>query len=323
MSPPPILEVKALRKIFTASRGFPNTKTVSVQAIDCVSFSVRDGESFGLVGESGCGKSTLGRCILQLIPPTSGEVSYKGQSVTRASRRDLSRLRQQMQIIFQDPYSSLNPRLSVAHMLSEPLRVHGVCGRREAMERVRDLLRDVGLPADAQGKYPHQFSGGQRQRLAIARALILEPELIVADEPVSALDVSIQAQIIEKLNELKAKRHLSFVFISHDLGIVRYFCDRIAVMYLGRLVELGPVPEIFDRPLHPYTRALGRASPIPDPEQKITFEKLDGEVPSPIDPPSGCHFHPRCPKATPLCRNEAPEWRELDAGRFVACHHPA
>jgi len=322
MSTAPILEVTDLKKVFTSKRGFPNPQTIHVQAIDGVSFHVFAGESFGLVGESGCGKSTVGRCLLQLIPPTSGEVAYKGESIGDVSRRRLNELRQEMQIVFQDPYSSLNPRLSVARMLSEPLRVHNVCGRAEAQERVRDTLNDVGLPADAYGKFPHEFSGGQRQRLAIARALILQPDLIVADEPVSALDVSIQAQIILKLKDLKASRGLSFVFISHDLGIVRYFCERIAVMYLGRLVELGPVPDIFDTPLHPYTQALRDSSPVPDPAKKITFRKLDGEVPSPIDPPSGCHFHPRCPKSTAACREDAPEWREITPGRFIACHHP-
>jgi len=322
MSASPILEVRDLRKVFTSKRGFPNPETVHVQAIDGVSFAVHSGESFGLVGESGCGKSTVGRCTLQLIPPTSGEVVYKGQSITQAAHRDLNRLRQDIQIIFQDPYSSLNPRLSVARMLSEPLRVHSVCGRAEARDRVRETLNDVGLPADAYWKFPHEFSGGQRQRLAIARALILDPDLIVADEPVSALDVSIQAQIILKLKDLKASRDLSFVFISHDLGIVRYFCERIAVMYLGRLVELGPVPDIFESPRHPYTQALRDASPVPDPAKKITFQKLEGEVPSPIDPPSGCHFHPRCPKCTAICRQEVPEWREVAPERYIACHHP-
>lgn len=322
MTTAPILEVDNLKKVFKSRRGFLNPKTVNVQAINGVSFSVCAGESFGLVGESGCGKSTVGRCLLQLIPPTSGQVHYKGESITKASPVRLNELRQEIQIIFQDPYSSLNPRLSVARMLSEPLRVHGICDRAEAHERVLDMLNDVGMPTDAHTKFPHEFSGGQRQRLAIARALILEPDLIVADEPVSALDVSIQAQIILKLKDLKASRNLSFVFISHDLGIVRYFCERIAVMYLGRLVEMGPVPEIFDKPLHHYTQALRQASPIPDPEKKIVFQKLDGEVPSPFDPPTGCYFHPRCSKSTAICRTEEPAWREIKQGRYVACHHP-
>ncbi len=321
MTTTPILEATDLKKVFTSRSGFFNPKTVHVRAIDGVSFSVQPGESFGLVGESGCGKSTVGRCLLQLIAPTSGEVHFQGESVTRASPQHLKKLRQKLQIVFQDPYSSLNPRLSIARMLIEPLLVHGICNRSEARERARQMISDVGLPSDALRKYPHEFSGGQRQRLAVARALILDPELIVADEPVSALDVSIQAQILLKLEDLKASRNLSFVFISHDLGIVRYFCERVAVMYLGRLVELGPIPEMFDRPLHPYTQALKQASPIPDPAQKISFRKLEGEVPSPIDPPGGCHFHPRCSKCTAICRTEEPEWREVETGRFVACHH--
>ena len=320
MTTAPLLEVRDLKKVFTSRVGFLNPKTVHVRAIDGVSFTVEPGESFGLVGESGCGKSTVGRCLLQLIAPTSGEVRFKGEAIGGASRAQLDRLRRQAQIIFQDPYSSLNPRLSVARMLTEPLLVHGICDRAEARERARRMISDVGLPDDAYRKYPHEFSGGQRQRLAIARALILDPELIVADEPVSALDVSIQAQILLKLEDLKAKRNLSFVFISHDLGIVRYFCERVAVMYLGRLVELGPIPEIFERPLHPYTQALKLASPVPDPAHKINFRKLEGEVPSPIDPPSGCHFHPRCPRCVARCRVESPQWRELAPGRFVACH---
>lgn len=322
MTPETILEVRDLKKIFTTKRGFPNPQIINIHAIDGVSFEVFAGESFGLVGESGCGKSTVGRCLMHLIPPSSGDVHYKGEAIGEASRQRLNALRQEMQIIFQDPYSSLNPRLSVARMLAEPLLVHNVCGRVEAQMRVRKILDEVGLPSDAYHKFPHEFSGGQRQRLAIARALILEPDLIVADEPVSALDVSIQAQIILKLKDLKVRKNLSFVFISHDLGIVRYFCERIAVMYLGRLVELGPVPEIFDSPLHPYTKALRDASPVPDPTKKIEFKKLEGEVPSPINPPSGCYFHPRCPKCTDICRKKNPEWRELRPRRFIACHHP-
>ncbi len=316
----PILEVQGLRKVFSITRGFMGGQRASLTAVDDVSFGVAAGEAFGLVGESGCGKSTVGRCLLRLIEPTAGRVRYRGQDLAALPAQALRPLRRKLQIVFQDPYSSLNPRRTVGQTLVEPLRVHGVAKGRAARDRVAAVLTEVGLAPEAADRFPHEFSGGQRQRIAIARALILEPELIVADEAVSALDVSIQAQILLLLKDLKARHGLSFVFISHDLGVVRYFCHRVAVMYLGRLVETGPVPAIFDTPLHPYTETLRNASPVPDPANKVTMRRLDGEVPSPTAPPPGCHFHPRCPKAMDVCRTTPPAWTTLSGGRGAACH---
>jgi peptide/nickel transport system ATP-binding protein len=319
-----ILEVAGLSKTFAARKGFMGGTVAMVRALSQVSFSVAAGEAFGLVGESGCGKSTAGRAILRLIEADSGTVLFKGESVFEADAGRLRRLRRQMQIVFQDPYSSLNPRRTIGQTLREPMRVHGMASAREIADTVREVLGEVGMPRDAAEKYPHEFSGGQRQRIGIARALVLRPELIVADEPVSALDVSIQAQILVLLHSLQQKRNLTFVFISHDLGVVRHFCRSVAVMYLGHIVERGPVPAIFDEPLHPYTRALRNASPVPDPAAKVTMAKLEGEVASALAPPSGCHFHPRCPHATDICRQVYPSWVEVSPGRGVACHlYPA
>ncbi|HTS92401.1 MAG TPA: oligopeptide/dipeptide ABC transporter ATP-binding protein [Stellaceae bacterium] len=315
-----LLDVQGLSKSFTVRRGFMGGALATVHALNGVSFSIGPGEAFGLVGESGCGKSTAGRAILRLIEADSGTVLFKGESVFAADTGALRRLRRQMQIVFQDPYSSLNPRRTINQTLSEPMRVHGMGSSTEIREAVHAVLGEVGMPSDAAGKYPHEFSGGQRQRIGIARALVLQPELVVADEPVSALDVSIQAQILVLLRNLQQKRNLSFVFISHDLGVVRHFCRSVAVMYLGRIVERGPIPGIFDEPLHPYTRALRNASPVPDPAAKVTMAKLEGEVASALAPPSGCHFHPRCPHATEICRQVYPPWTELSSGRGVACH---
>jgi peptide/nickel transport system ATP-binding protein len=315
-----LLEVRNLSKTFTARHGFMGGSTAHVHALSDVSFSVAPGEAFGLVGESGCGKSTAGRAILRLIAPDSGTVLFRGEDVSAANARRLRRLRRQMQIVFQDPYSSLNPRRTVGQTLGEPMAVHGLGTAREIREGVRAVLAEVGMPSDAADKYPHEFSGGQRQRIGIARALVLQPELIVADEPVSALDVSIQAQILVLLRGLQEKRNLGFVFISHDLGVVRHFCRTVSVMYLGRIVERGPVPAIFDEPLHPYTRALRNASPVPDPRAKVIMAKLEGEVASALSPPSGCHFHPRCPHATEICRRVYPSWVEVAPDRGVACH---
>ena len=315
-----ILSVRGLRKHFTAQRGFPRTTTVTIRAVDDVSFDVRAGESFGIVGESGCGKSTTGRAILRLIEPDEGTVHYRGIDVLAASSGALRGLRRRLQIVFQDPYSSLNPRMKVGQALAEPMRVHGIAsGAADLDARVRALLEEVGLPADAADRFPHEFSGGQRQRIGIARALALEPELIVADEPVSALDVSIQAQVLDLLRRLQAQRGLSFVFIAHDLGVVRYFCQRLAVMYLGRVVEMGSAADLFAEPLHPYTRLLRDASPVPDPSMRGRLPRIEGETPSPASPPSGCHFHPRCPHAMPVCRERYPE--PVTVGdRQVACH---
>ena len=315
-----LLRVEGLKKFFRVRRGFLNPKTVTVRALDEISFKVGRARTFGLVGESGCGKSTAGRSLLRLVEPDSGVVQFDGQDVIKADATALRTLRRRMQIIFQDPYSSLNPRKRIGAALAEPLLVHGLAGRRQAHERVVELLNEVGLPADAGSRFPHEFSGGQRQRIGIARALTLSPDLIVADEPVSALDVSIQAQILLLLRRLQEAHNLSFVFISHDLGVVRYFCQEMAVMYLGRIVETGPIPHIFDEPLHPHTKTLRDASPVPDPEARKSFGRIEGEVPSAVSPPRGCHFHPRCPFATEICRTTYPAWHQVDAKRGVACH---
>jgi peptide/nickel transport system ATP-binding protein len=315
-----LLEVEGLRKFFTVKRGFPNPRTITVRALDGVSFAVKPGEAFGLVGESGCGKSTAGRAVLRLIEPDAGAIRFHQQDVRLLDRHALRALRRKMQIVFQDPYASLNPKRLIGKTLEEPMQVHGLAKGNELADRVRALLDEVGLPADAAGRYPHEFSGGQRQRIGIARALSVEPELVIADEPVSALDVSIQAQVLLLLRGLQEKRGLSYVFVSHDLGVVRWFCQSVAVMYLGRIVESGPLPTMFDEPLHPYTKALRGASPVPDPRARVTMMRIEGEVPSAAAPPSGCHFHPRCPHATERCGVEYPAWKELGQGRGVACH---
>jgi peptide/nickel transport system ATP-binding protein len=315
-----LLAVERLKRFFTQKRGFPNPQTVTVRALDEVSFTVRRGEAFGLVGESGCGKSTAGRCVLRLIEPDSGRLTYAGEDMLAADAARMRVLRRKMQIVFQDPYASLNPRRMIGKALAEPMHVHGLGTPAEIDERVEALLAEVGLPPDARWRFPHEFSGGQRQRIGIARALTVGPELVVADEPVSALDVSIQSQILLLLRGLQEKHALSFIFISHDLGVVRWFCQSIAVMYLGRIVEIGPVPGIFDEPLHPYTRMLRESSPVPDPEVRTLPARIAGEVPSAVNPPTGCHFHTRCPHATEICRQVYPAWREIGAGRGVACH---
>jgi len=315
-----VLEVQGLRKHFTQRKGFPNPVTVTVRAVDDVSFTVGAGEAFGLVGESGCGKSTTARAALRLIEPDAGSVRYHGEDVLAARGPALKLLRRKLQIVFQDPYSSLNPRRTIGQTLTEPMRVHGLARGAASTDRARALLSEVGLPGSALERYPHEFSGGQRQRIGIARALSVEPELIVADEPVSALDVSIQAQVLMLLKDLQARRHLAFVFVSHDLGVIRWFCQRVAVMYLGRIVEEGPVEQVFHDPLHPYTRVLRDASPIPDPAARATLPRIEGEIPSASDPPKGCHFHPRCAYALPVCRTVYPGWTAAAGGRRVACH---
>jgi oligopeptide/dipeptide ABC transporter ATP-binding protein len=317
----PALQVNGLVKHFTIRKGFPRPVTTTVRAVDGISFAVDGGEAFGLVGESGCGKSTAARAMLRLIEPDAGTVWFAGTDVRAASGAALNTLRRRMQIIFQDPYSSLNPRRSIGRTLAEPLAVHGIARGRAARERAAGLLAEVGMPASALDRYPHEFSGGQRQRIGIARALALHPELIVADEPVSALDVSVQAQVLLLLKELQQRRGLAFVFVSHDLGVIRWFCSRVAVMYLGRIVEQGPVKQVFAAPRHPYTRMLRDASPIPDPAQRGVLPRVVGEIPSAAAPPPGCHFHPRCPRATDLCRVTYPDWTDPD-GHGFACHHP-
>lgn len=315
-----ILEVEDLKRYFHTRVGAFGGKPVTVRAVDGVSFRIGPGEAFGLVGESGCGKSTVGRAILHLIRPDSGSVRVMGQDLTALSAAKLRELRPRMQMIFQDPYSSLNPKQRIGSALAEPIKVHGIATGEAADKIVVDLLQEVGLPPDAAQKYPHEFSGGQRQRIAIARALALNPNLIVADEAVSALDVSIQAQVLQLLNQLMAKRNLSFLFISHDLGVIRTFCRNMAVMYLGRIVETGPVGATFDAPMHPYTQVLRATSPVPDPKARTKLVRLSGEIPSASNPPSGCHFHPRCPYATELCRTTAPKLTSPVEGRTVACH---
>jgi oligopeptide transport system ATP-binding protein len=318
-----LLEVRNLVKHFPVGGGLFGGPRGIVRAVDGVSFTIHRGETLGLVGESGCGKTTTGRCILQLERPTSGQVIFEGRDLTTLDDAALRPLRRRMQVIFQDPYSSLNPRMTVGQIIGEPLAVHGLvpdAARRRA--RVQELLARVGLLPQHARRYPHQLSGGQRQRVGIARALALEPALIVCDEPVSALDVSIQAQIINLLEDLQAEYRLTYLFIAHDLAVVRHISDRVAVMYLGKIVELADRKSLYDAPLHPYTRALLAAVPIPDPELEARRERvvLKGEVPSPLKPPPGCVFHPRCPIAVERCRVEAPVLREVTPGHWAACH---
>ena len=318
-----ILEVRGLKKYFPIYSGlFAQRVEGWVRAVDDVSFSIRRGETLGLVGESGCGKTTTGRCILQLDRPTAGEVLFEGQNLARMADAALRPLRRQMQIVFQDPYSSLNPRMTIGQILSEPIRVHRISpdGRRYE-DRVAELLSVVGLNPLMAGRYPHELSGGQRQRVGIARALALEPKFIVCDEPISALDVSIQAQILNLLEELQERFGLTYLFIAHDLSVVRHISDRIVVMYLGKVVEIADRQELYENPLHPYTKALLSAVPIPDPLVEAKRERvvLGGEVPSPLNPPHGCVFHPRCPIAIEECRSVAPELREVRPDHWVAC----
>ena len=319
----PLLQVRGLRMHFPVTEGMIARRHIGdVKAVDGVDLTIRRGETLGLVGESGCGKTTMGRCILRLEKPTAGEILYNGVDIAKLDRRELVALRRRIQVIFQDPYSSLNPRQKVGTIIGEPMMVHRVepdRGRRA--DRVRELLSVCGLNPNFADRYPHEMSGGQRQRVGIARALALNPEFIVCDEAVSALDVSIQAQIINLLEDLRDKFNLTYLFIAHDLSVVRHLCQRVAVMYLGRVVELAECDELFDHPLHPYTRALLGAVPVPDPtvEAERAFQPVAGEVPSPINPPPGCVFHPRCPIAVAECRVTRPELRQLRPGHWAAC----
>jgi oligopeptide/dipeptide ABC transporter ATP-binding protein len=310
----PLVEIKDLKK------HFPVPHKQVVRAVDGVSFAINRGETLGLVGESGCGKTTVGRCILRLIEPTSGDIHFDGRDLLKLGRGEMRLARRRMQIIFQDPYSSLNPRMKVGSIISEPLEIHHVGDRRERKERVAELLRVVGLDPDYANRYPHQFSGGQRQRIGIARALALNPDFIVADEPVSALDVSVQAQVVNLMQDLQERFGLTYLFISHGLAVVKHISTRVGVMYLGKLVELAPAQEIYANPLHPYTQALLRAIPIPDPGAKRrAAQRLGGDVPNPIAPPAGCRFHTRCPHAIESCGAEEPELVEVSSGHFVSC----
>jgi oligopeptide/dipeptide ABC transporter ATP-binding protein len=325
MSTPPqvLLEVRHLVKHFAAPGGSLFAKTGSVvRAVDGVSFAISKGETLGLVGESGCGKTTIGRCILQLERPTAGQILFAGQDLGRLSAAELRAIRRQLQVIFQDPYSSLNPRMTVGQLLAEPLKVHGIVPERAARRRrVGELLAEVGLLPALATRYPHELSGGQRQRVGIARALAMQPAFIVCDEPVSALDVSVQAQIINLLDELQERLHLTYLFVAHDLSVVRHISDRVAVMYLGKIVELTDWQLLYTFPLHPYTQLLLSAVPIPDPDIEARRQRLvlQGEVPSALHPPAGCVFHPRCPMAVAACQQEVPELREITPGHWVAC----
>ena len=317
-----LLKVDELVKHFPITRGVFRRQVGTVKAVDGVSFDIKERETLGLVGESGCGKSTTGRVILQLLKATSGKVFFKENELTSISRTDLRKQRPQMQMIFQDPQDSLNPRMTVGSIISEPLLEHQRLHTKQQQERVEDLLNSVGLDPNVTNRYPHEFSGGQRQRIGIARALALSPDFIVCDEPIAALDVSIQAQVINLLEDLQEEFGLTYLFISHDLSMIRHIADRVAVMYLGRIVEIAPSQELYSRPTHPYTKALLSAVPLNDPvlEKKRKRTILSGDVPSPADPPSGCHFSTRCPVAEDNCFKIAPEWKEISSSHRVACH---
>jgi peptide/nickel transport system ATP-binding protein len=320
-----LLEVNNLKKYFPIRKGFLRKTVGYVRAVDDVSFYVNEGETLGLVGESGCGKTTTARCILRAIDPTAGQIHFQTQDsrqvdIAALSRAEMRPLRREIQMIFQDPFASLNPRMTLLDIVGEPLLVNGVANRRERTERVAEILGLVGLRPEYMRRYPHAFSGGQRQRIVIARALALHPRLVVADEPVSALDVSVQAQVLNLLLELQQQLHLTYLFVAHDLSVVKHISDRVAVMYVGKIVEMAPTGEIFDVPRHPYTAALLSAVPVADPRVRSRMTPLKGEVPSPANPPSGCYFHPRCPYVVDQCRTDPPSLEEITPKHYVSCH---
>ncbi|MFC0299241.1 ABC transporter ATP-binding protein [Virgibacillus soli] len=316
----PILEVEQLKKYFDIKGGVFGRKVGEVKAVDDISFAVKRGEILGIVGESGCGKSTTGKAILRLIEPTSGQIKFEGQDITNLDAKKMRQLRRDMQIIFQDPYASLNPRHTVEKIIGEPLLIHGMKNAKQRKERVRELLEVVGLQAYHASRYAHQFSGGQRQRIGIARALANNPKLIICDEPVSALDVSVQSQILNLMEKLRDEFHLTYVFIAHDLSVVKHISDRVGVMYLGQMVELTDKDKLYDDPKHPYTQALLSAIPMPDPDVNRERIILQGDVPSPSNPPTGCPFHTRCPQAMEICKTLKPAFKEASDNHFVACH---
>ncbi|MCR4944499.1 MAG: dipeptide ABC transporter ATP-binding protein [Clostridium sp.] len=316
-----LLKVENLKQYFPIKGGFFGRTVGHVKAVDNISLEIKKGETLGIVGESGCGKSTTGRTILQLLKPTSGKVYFKGQDITTMKKSELRKLRPKMQLIFQDPYASLDSRMTVGNIIGEALIDHKMVTKAELRDRVLKIMEQCGLPDYYIDRFPHEFSGGQRQRIGIARALALEPDFIVADEPVSALDVSIQAQIINLLVKLQKEKGFSYMFISHDLSVVEHLCDRVGVMYLGNMMELADKDELFENPMHPYTKALLSAIPIPDPTVKRERIILTGDLPSPANPPKGCKFHTRCPRATEKCKTDVPEYREVKKGHFVACHY--
>ncbi|BCB02776.1 ABC transporter ATP-binding protein [Bacillus sp. KH172YL63] len=316
----PLLKVENLKKHFPITGGILGRPVSSVKAVDGVSFTVNKGETLGIVGESGCGKSTTGRMLMRLIDPSEGKVTFEDRELTSLSNSEMRKIRREMQMVFQDPFASLNPRHTVEKILEEPLKVHGMGSAKERKERVHELLNIVGLSSYHAKRYPHQFSGGQRQRIGIARALMTKPKLIIADEPVSALDVSIQSQVLNLMQDLQKEFGLTYIFIAHDLGVVRHISDRVGVMYLGKMVELSTSENLYDNPLHPYTQALLSAVPVPDPDFKRETILLQGDIPSPSNPPSGCTFHTRCPHATEICKQKVPEFKEHQPGHYVACH---
>ncbi len=317
-----ILETKNIKKYYPVREGLLNKATKYVKAVDGIDLTIYEGETFGLVGESGCGKSTLGRTLIKLVEPTDGEIQFMGKEISKLSDSEFKKYRKDMQLIFQDPFASLNPRMRVGDILKEPFDIHNLYSKKERNEKVLEILEDVGLRKDVVHRYPHEFSGGQRQRIAIARALTLSPKLIVCDEAVSALDVSIQSQIINLLKKIQKEYNMSYLFISHDLSVVKYISDRVGIMYLGNLVESGSKHEIFKNPLHPYTEALISAVPNPNPRKAKKRERiiLEGDVPSPVNPPPGCYFQTRCPKVKPICKEVKPEFIQINDNHHVACH---